>query len=161
MYSFGSTSNRSLRRRVGIAASTAALAIGLLGASPAGAVAGDLDMQFSGDGKQTGSADTQNATASFLQLDAKLVVAGNGVYDDGTVQKSGTYVARYATAGTIDPGYGDGGMTKLNAIKGFESVRDIAPAGAGSMLVGFGTATYPDDSDIRSEEHTSELQSRP
>ena len=71
---------------------------------------------------QTGITGTQNATASFLQLDAKLVVAGNGVYDDGTVQKSGTYVARYDTAGTLDLGYGDSGVKKLNAIKGFESV---------------------------------------
>ena len=95
MFTTRSSSNRSLRRRVGIAASTAALAIGFLGASPAGAAAGDLDTQFSGDGIQTGITGTQNATASFLQLDAKLVVAGNGAYDDGTVQKSGTYVARY------------------------------------------------------------------
>ena len=79
MFTTRSSSNRSLRRRVGIAASTAALAIGFLGASPAGAAAGDLDTQFSGDGMQTGITGTQNATASFLQLDAKLVVAGNGV----------------------------------------------------------------------------------
>ena len=135
MFTTRSSSNRSLRRRVGIAASTAALAVGFLGASPAGAAAGDLDTQFSGDGKQAGITGTQNATASFLQLDAKVVVAGNGAYDDGTVQKSGTYVARYTTAGALDPAYGDGGVKKLNAITGFEWVRDIAPAGSGSMLV--------------------------
>ena len=36
-------------------------------------------------------------------------------------------------------------MKKLNAIKGFESVR-TSPSPSGGMLVGFGTATYPDDS---------------
>jgi uncharacterized delta-60 repeat protein len=161
MFTTRSSSNRSLRRRVGIAASTAALAIGFLGASPAGAAAGDLDTQFSGDGMQTGITGTQNATASFLQLDAKLVVAGNGAYEDGTVQKSGTYVARYTTAGTLDPAYGDSGVKKLNAITGFEWVRDIAPAGTGSLLVGYGTATYPDDSDIYVVKLTSAGQPDP
>ena len=36
----------------------------------------------------------------------KLVVAGNGTFDDGSVQKTGTYVARYDAAGTPDPGFG-------------------------------------------------------
>ena len=162
MFTTRSSSNRSLRRRVGIAASTAALAIGFLGASPAGAAAGDLDTQFSGDGMQTGITGTQNATASFLQLDAKLVVAG---------QRRRTTTARCrspaptspatTTAGTLDPAYGDGGVKKLNAITGFEWVRDIAPAGTGSMLVGYGTATYPDDSDIYVVKLTSAGQPDP
>jgi hypothetical protein len=81
------TRPRSIRRRIGIAAaSAAALTIPFLGATPAGAAPGDLDTAFSGDGMQQGIAGSLNATASFLQLDGKLVVAGNGFYDDGTVQ---------------------------------------------------------------------------
>ena len=87
MYTSRSTSNRSLRRRVGIAPRRPPSAWPPRH-RPGGRGSGDLDTQFSGDGKQIGADDTQNVTASFLQLDAKLVVAGNGVYDDGTVQKS-------------------------------------------------------------------------
>ena len=131
MYTSRTTSNRSLRRRLGIAASTAALADrASSAASPAGAAAGDLDTQFSGDGMQTGITGTHER---HRQLPADSTASSSwpatASYDDGTVQKSGTYVARYDTAGTPDPGFGSGGTKKLNAITGFETVRDIAAAG--------------------------------
>jgi uncharacterized delta-60 repeat protein len=156
------TRPRSIRRRIGIAAaSAAALTLPFTGATPAGAAAGDLDPLFSGDGIQTGITGTQKATASFLQIDAKFVVAGNGVYEDGTVQKSGTYVARYDQTGTLDPNFGTAGVKQFNALTGFETVRDVSPAGTGMILAGYGAATYPDEADIYVAKLTSAGQLDP
>jgi uncharacterized delta-60 repeat protein len=149
MFTTRSRSTRSLRARVGIAAaSAAALAVPFLGATPAGAAAGDLDTGFSGDGLQAGIVGSKNATASFLQLDSKVVVAGTGNVDADSVNKVGTYVARYDQSGNLDTTYGDGGVKQFNVFPGYEYVRDVAPAGAGSVVVGYGTATYPDEADI-------------
>jgi hypothetical protein len=72
----------------------AALAVGVVFSGGAQAAPGELDLTFSGDGKQTtdfGDRDEANGVA--LQSDGKVVAAGLG---SGTDRTSDFALARYA-----------------------------------------------------------------
>src|SRR4051812_30122233 len=99
---------RGTVRRVAVC--TAAVAAALFGLGlPADARAstapGDLDVSFSGDGKQiTDFGGSDAATAVAVQADGKIVVAGSS---DGNFA-----LARYAADGTLDASFsGDGLLT--------------------------------------------------
>jgi uncharacterized delta-60 repeat protein len=129
------------RRRLAGAATGTLMAVLLAACGPTPA-SGDLDTGFSSDGIQTGVSGSQLANASALQTDGKLVVAGVGAFDDGTVSQVGTYVMRYASDGAIDATY----AAKFSAQPGFESVRDMALDGSNNAyVVGYGNTTDPAD----------------
>ena len=91
----------TVRRRI-LAAAVIAAAVAPASAS---AAPGDLDVSFSGDGKQTtdfGGADAAAAVA--MQADGKIVVAGSS---------GGNFaLARYGADGALDPSFsGDGLVT--------------------------------------------------
>ena len=93
--------------RMTLRPSILAAAVIVAGGLPAlaSAAPGDLDVSFSGDGKQTtdfGGADLASAVA--VQADGKLVVAGTS---DGNFA-----LARYGVDGALDPSFsGDGLVT--------------------------------------------------
>src|SRR4051812_4954882 len=96
--------------RHGVAALLGTAALSLVAAGAAQAAAGDLDPNFSGDGKQTtdfGARDTGEAVA--MQPDGKIVVVGSTTPggDAGSFA-----VARYNADGTPDTTFsGDGKQT--------------------------------------------------
>jgi uncharacterized delta-60 repeat protein len=139
-----------LTRLLGGALGPPVLVATLLAGSVA-AAPGDLDLSWSGDGVQTLSSTqgARYANASILQPDGKLVVAGAGTFNETSSAKTGTYVARYTTAGDLDTTFGTGGVAKLNAVEGFEAVRDVTLDSSGRVIVvGYGESVYPDISDV-------------
>src|SRR5206468_652342 len=103
---------------------------------------GSLDATFGAGGKVTtpvGSADDY-ADALLVQPDGKLVAAGNVEGSDRDFA-----VVRYNADGSLDGSFGTGGKV-------------ITPLGS-SDDVAFSLVLQPDGK-LRSEEHTSELQSR-
>src|SRR6188768_2002106 len=91
----------TVRRRI-LAAAVIVAAVAPASAS-ASAAPGDLDVSFSGDGKQTtdyGGADAAAAVA--MHADGKLVVAGTS---DGNFA-----LARYGADGALDPSFSGNGL---------------------------------------------------
>ena len=67
---------------------------------------GRLDPAF-GDGGLATFDGPGDGFAVALQPDGKILVAGSALVDGGVYR---TFVARYDTAGRLDPGFGDGGL---------------------------------------------------
>jgi uncharacterized delta-60 repeat protein len=100
-------------------------------AAPAHAAPGDLDLTFSGDGKQTTDFDfgSSSATATVLQADGKIVAAG-GTYDDFAL-------ARYSPNGTLDTSFsGDGRQTTDFSPDAFDKdeIADVALQADGKVV---------------------------
>src|SRR5262249_25060798 len=107
----------------------------LLMTAPAWGDPVDLDLTFSGTGKVTtavlnGSA--ANAQAVPVQSDGKIVVAGDaytGRTNDITqVSPSDFAVVRYATDGSLDPTFGNGGKVTVQVDDTIALVRGRAVA---------------------------------
>ncbi len=131
-------------------AAVASASLVLLCSGVASAATGDLDPTFSNDGLQTTQNGAAYATASAVQADGKLVVAGVGSFDDGSPSLRGVYVARYDRAGNLDAAFGTGGISKVNIARGTEIVSDLVIDSAGRVVVlGYAAAPdYPDETDV-------------
>ena len=93
----------------------------------ASAAPGDLDVSFSGDGKQTtdfGGADLASAVA--VQADGKLVVAGTS---DGNFA-----LARYGVDGALDPSFSGDGLVTTD-IGGTDDGQGVAIQADGKIVV--------------------------
>jgi uncharacterized delta-60 repeat protein len=111
------------------AAVVAALFIGVIFSAGAQAAPGDLDLTFSGDGKQKtdfGKSDFANGVA--LQADGKIVVVGSGGAGDNFA------LARYNPNGSLDPSFsGDGKQT--TDFGGFDAANGVAIQADGKIVV--------------------------
>ena len=93
----------------------------------ASAAPGDLDVSFSGDGKQTtdfGGADVASAVA--VQADGKLVVAGTS---DGNFA-----LARYGVDGALDPSFSGDGLVTTD-LGGTDDGQGVAIQADGKIVV--------------------------
>ena len=93
----------------------------------AGADAGDLDVSFSGDGKQTtdfGGSDAAAAVA--VQADGKIVVAGSSGGDFA--------LARYGADGALDPSFSGDGMVTTD-LGGTDAGQAVAIQADGRIVV--------------------------
>lgn len=99
---------------------------------------GSLDPTFDGDGTVTssfsgGGEDVANAVA-IQPSDGKIVVAGTtAVYEDG----GGCCffsVARYNTDGSLDTGFGDGGLVRVAEFGGSADGADVAVQPDGKII---------------------------
>ncbi|HEY2803927.1 MAG TPA: hypothetical protein VGJ67_08435 [Actinomycetota bacterium] len=103
-------------------------ALQLSGLVPAHAAAGDLDPSF-GDGGIVLSSHVHLAiTAIAIQPDGSIVAAGIGA-------KNNIIVARYDSAGTLDPSLGNGGVVRTTFV-GPGSAAAVALAPDGDIVVG-------------------------
>ena len=100
---------------------------GISRALPAPAVPGDLDVTFSGDGRQiTDFGGSDGATAVAVQADGKIVVAGSSAGDFA--------LARYGADGTPDASFsGDGFVT--TDLGGTDGGQDVAVQADGKIVV--------------------------
>src|SRR5689334_529639 len=113
--------------RRGMLAAVTVAVLGLAPAAQAVAAPGDLDVSFSGDGKQTtdfGGADAAAAVA--VQADGKIVVAGSSGGDFA--------LARYGTDGTPDPSFSGDGMVTTD-LGGTDAGQDVAIQADGKIVV--------------------------
>ena len=119
------------------AATFVILAAGLLATAPAPAAPGDLDVSFSGDGRQLtdfGSEDWSGGVA--IQVDQKIVVAG--LTFDGAGMTQDFALARHTSDGTLDTSFsGDG---KVTTDFGGNDVGAAAAVQADGKIVVAGTA---------------------
>ncbi len=132
------------RTRSCVAALAASLA--LLTAGPltaALAATGDLDLGFAGDGVASLEGGAGRAQAIARQADGRLVVAGTGGFADGSVSRSGVWVARYDAAGVLDPTFP---VARFDVTPGLDTVRGVALDASGRVLVaGHSAATRAGD----------------
>ena len=106
-------------------------ASGVSRAFPAVAAPGDLDVSFSGDGKQTtdfGGSDLAAAVA--VQADGKIVVAGSS---DGNFA-----LARYGVDGALDPSFSGDGLVTTD-IGGTDDGQGVAIQPDGKIVVAGGS----------------------
>ena len=106
-----------------------AAAVIAAGGAPASASAapGDLDVSFSGDGKQTtdfGGADAAAAVA--MQADGKIVVAGSSGGDFA--------LARYGADGALDPSFSGDGLVTTD-LGGTDAGQGVAIQADGRIVV--------------------------
>jgi uncharacterized delta-60 repeat protein len=90
---------------------------------------GSLDATFGAGGKVLTSLTAANdiAHAMVLQPDGKIVVAGRGLKDFET--RAGDFVVvRYQTNGSLDSGFGQGGVAYIDFTSGAEPSEDVARA---------------------------------
>jgi uncharacterized delta-60 repeat protein len=118
----------------------AALAVFAFAAAPAGAVPGDLDPSFSGDGRVTTltSPDTFVARAVAVQPDGRIVVAGYSC-DTGTCGPTGDSsfrLLRYTADGGLDTDFGDGGMVTTPIGAGRSQAYDVVVLPDGHIIAG-------------------------
>jgi uncharacterized delta-60 repeat protein len=107
--------------------------LGIVGVALAAGTSGTLDTTFDGDGIATGPIG--DALSVAAQSDGKLVVVG---HEHGT--ESTFKVARYDTDGSLDPGFGSGGVvTPFPSAVGSEG-QHVTIDGDGRILVA-GAAT--------------------
>lgn len=118
-------------------------------AAPMQAASGDLDPTFGIGGKTTtdffGSVDAGRAMA--VQQDGKILVAGFTLTSSGGTTDFA--VARYTSAGALDPGFGPGGTGKV--ITDFFGSMDSASALAiqcDGKIIAAGNASNPASSDV-------------
>jgi uncharacterized delta-60 repeat protein len=122
----------------GAAVALAGLLVGSIttsGAGPAAADAGDLDPSFGADGTVVtdplGIGDNDRTSAIAVQPDGKVVVStdltGNGTF-------SGPLV-RYNTDGSLDEGFGTGGVVRTDAGGCVFCGADMALQSDGKILV--------------------------
>jgi uncharacterized delta-60 repeat protein len=110
---------------------------------------GQLDKSFGEGGKvrtDFGKADFDRARSAVLQPDGKIVAVGFTIFDGGGTQPFAA--ARYAPDGSLDPGFGNGGLLQIT----FGSIAQTAyqvllqPDGK-LVMVGF-PSTESSDSDF-------------
>ena len=93
---------------------------------------GNLDTSFSGDGIHTfdlGAGNTDNLWGMKIQDDGKIVVTGyNGSGNVG--------VARLNADGTMDSGFGSGGITVTDIGGSDDQARDLVIASDGKIIIG-------------------------
>ena len=115
------TFQRSLLTLLGVAV------VSLAPCDVAGADAGDLDVSFSGDGKQTtdfGGSDAAAAVA--VQADGKIVVAGSSGGDFA--------LARYGADGALDPSFSGDGLVTTD-LGGTDAGQAVAIQADGRIVV--------------------------
>ena len=116
------------------------LALSLAAPAAAGAAAGDLDPSFGGGAGWVRTLEVRDASNNYLpqgaedvavQPDGRIVVAGDVI--DG---RSNRYlgVLRYLPDGSLDPGFGSGGLTVADA-GSFEDIRAVALQRDGKIVV--------------------------
>ncbi|MFL5798198.1 MAG: delta-60 repeat domain-containing protein [Actinomycetota bacterium] len=96
---------------------------------------GELDVSFSGDGKVTtqfASESADEAHAVAVQPDGKIVAAGESTGDFA--------LARYTTAGTLDPSFGDGGRVQTVFDLGSDDVVSALAIQADGKIVAVGVS---------------------
>jgi uncharacterized delta-60 repeat protein len=109
---------------------------------------GALDPSFGSGGMQTmsfsaGWLEDEIAAAVALQRDGKIVAVGTSTPVDWVWEGSAIVLARYATNGSLDPSFGDGG--KLVTIHGVDnSGAAVAIQGDGKIVVA-GSGSDPGD----------------
>jgi len=115
-------------RTLAVAMLPAVVAVGVLTAS---ADPGDLDPGFAGDGVATTViGDAAEGRAVAVQADGRLLVAGSAeVGGDLDVA-----VARYTTAGTLDPTWGGDGLVTVD-VGGHDIAYAVAVGAGGSVVV--------------------------
>ncbi|MEV7812623.1 delta-60 repeat domain-containing protein [Streptomyces flaveolus] len=125
----------------GGAAATAALALLLASPGSAHAASGDLDSSFGGNGK-------------VVDLDVSAGIEGHGlaVQDDGKLVALGSFygegtgpdfvVVRYNPDGTLDSGFGNGGIVTTDFGQGEEAAHGLALQPDGKIVV-VGTTQRP------------------
>ena len=94
---------------------------------------GGLDTCFSTGGKVLtntsgavpSSRDFDAADGLALQLDGKILAAGMTSYDNGTSAIRGNVLLRYNPDGSLDQGFGAGGVVYPQALKGFLSQQKV------------------------------------
>jgi uncharacterized delta-60 repeat protein len=135
---------RTVRTRTGRVAALGSLAGVLLllaaaVAAPAQAAPGDLDLTFSGDGKQTTDFGfgLSSARATVRQPDGKIIAVGA---DEGHAG-SNFALARYNANGTLDTSFsGDGRQT--SDFGGFEEARGVALQADGKIVAVGAAGSY-------------------
>ncbi|MCA1679598.1 MAG: hypothetical protein LC777_11945 [Actinobacteria bacterium] len=129
--SLGPPANTTSRHpRLVVAALTLAVAV-LFAAPPASAAPGDLDLTFSGDGKQTtdfGTSSVGNDVA--LQGDGKIVVAGQTISGGNDFA-----LARYNADGSLDTTF-DGDGKQTTDFGGGDQAAAVALQPDGKIIVG-------------------------
>jgi uncharacterized delta-60 repeat protein len=121
---------RPLRSAAGL---VAALVVSVVFSAPAQAAPGDLDLTFSGDGKQTTpfGFGGSNAAAIVRQADGKLVVAGTDTGGDG-----GDFVlARYNPSGSLDTSFSGDGRQRTDFGTDVDQAAGVALQGNGKIVV--------------------------
>jgi uncharacterized delta-60 repeat protein len=118
----------------------AALAVFAFAAAPAGAVPGDLDPSFSGDGRVSTltSPDTFVARAVAVQPDGRIIVAGYSC-DTGTCGPTGDSsfrLVRYTADGGLDTDFGAGGMVTTPIGPGRSQAYDVLVLPDGRIVAG-------------------------
>jgi uncharacterized delta-60 repeat protein len=132
------------RRPVSGVVLVAAMVVGVVFSAGAQAAPGDLDLTFSGDGRQRTGGDLYAATGVALQDNGKIVVVGVG---RGPNQSDDFALARYNPNGSLDTSFsGDGRQT--TDFGEFDYASGVALQGDGKIVaVGltsgdFGVARY-------------------
>src|SRR5688572_1296954 len=120
-------------------------------AVPAAGAPGDLDTSFASGGKfiQAFANDAQVADA-VVQSDGKIVLAGFA-YQDGATADADFVVMRLNTDGTVDSGFGGGGMTTvpINLVaNGDDFATSVALGPGGSIVVGGYARAGPSNDDV-------------
>ena len=129
---------RSLRGVRSVLPIAGALLLSLALASPALAVAGQLDTTFGGDGKVTNNINGW-ARAVVIQADGKIVAAGsrNEFGDDPMFA-----LTRYNTDGSLDTTFGGDGKVFTNFTAQADWGLGAAIQADGKIVVAGGSATF-------------------
>jgi len=138
----------SKRRRISSAAAVVAVLVaGAHFSAAAQAAPGDLDLTFSGDGKQTTDfpLGVSTAAATTLQPDGKIVAVGSVLRStNGDTSTSNFALARLRPDGTLDTSFsGDGKTTTAFGPDSDSQARAVALQADGKIVVvgidGFGS----------------------
>lgn len=118
--------------RVGAVGATSLALVGAFGGVPA-AAGGDLDPAFGAGGTVTTLfPDGSFARALAIQPDGKIVAVGAAAGSSVTGEFA---VARYETDGSLDPGFGEGGMVTTAIAGGGDEARSVAIQPNGGIVV--------------------------
>jgi uncharacterized delta-60 repeat protein len=108
---------------------------------------GTLDTDFDTDGKVfTGGGGTNNDPESVaVQADGKIVVGGSSYVKNPFSEPTDFALFRYSSDGSLDSGFGTGGMTLVDEIGGHDAVRAIKLQSNGKILAAGTVGGDPND----------------
>jgi uncharacterized delta-60 repeat protein len=126
---------RAPRTVRGIAVLVAALVVGIVFSAGAQAATGDLDLTFSGDGKQRTDFGLgfSRAAATVRQPDGKIVAVG--VVQIGAAYDGDFALARYNPDGSLDTSFSGDGRQKTDFGGGFDFANGVALQENGKIVV--------------------------
>jgi uncharacterized delta-60 repeat protein len=109
----------------------ATLLVGIVYTGAAQAAPADLDLTFSGDGKQTTDfVGSSWARATVLQPDGKIIAVGND-----TVPPSFFALARYNPNGSLDTSFSGDGKQRTSFGQGYDEATGVALQADGKIVV--------------------------